>query len=147
MRVIFIKDLKKQGKKGEIKEVKDGFANNFLIKNGYAVQETPTSVNILAKDKKIEATMIEQETASALKLKEQLEKEIFVFIVKTGKEDKVFGSISSKLIHEELIEKGYKIDKKKIVLKEAIDTLGIHNVIIELYKNIKATIKIQLVSR
>ena len=66
MQVIFIKDLKNQGKKGEIKEVKDGYAKNFLIKNGYAVQKTTTSVDILNKEKKEEQKQDEQNRKNAI---------------------------------------------------------------------------------
>lgn len=147
MRVIFIKDLKNQGKKGDIKEVKDGYGNNFLIKGGYAVLETPTSVDILKKENQQNASKKEQEELNANKIKEQLEKETINFIVKTGTNDKVFGSVSSKQIHEELVKKGYNIDKKKIVLNETIQSLGTHIVKIELYKNINADLKVALMSR
>lgn len=147
MRVIFIKDLKKQGKKGEIKEVKDGYAKNFLIKNGYAVLETPTSITILSKDKAAEAALISKEKDNANKLKKDLEKITLTFEVKTGKEDKVFGSISSKQISDELAKNDVIVDKKKIKINETLQTLGIHVVEIELYKKIIAQVKVQLISR
>lgn len=147
MRVIFIKDLKKQGKKGEIKEVKDGYAKNFLIKNGYAVLETPTSVTILSKDKAEEAELIRKEKENANKLKKVLENITLTFEVKTGNEDKVFGSISSKQISDELLKNNIVIDKKKIKIKESLQTLGTHVVEIELYNKIIAQVKVQLISR
>ncbi len=144
MRVIFIKDLKGQGKKGEIKEVKDGYAKNYLIKNGYAVKETKESLNILNKQKKQEQENDEQKRKEANLLKEKLEKEKIKFIVKTGKEDKVFGSISVKQIKEKL-DKKYKIDKKQIIIENPIHSLGFHNVTIELYKDIKANLRIEVI--
>lgn len=143
MQVIFIKDLKKQGKKGEIKEVKDGYAKNFLIKNGYAVQKTETSLNILDKQNKEEQKQDNLNKINANKLKEELEKETYKFKVKTGDHDKVFGSISTKQIKEKLDNK-IKLNKNQIILNNPLTTLGFHNVEIILYKDIKANIKIEL---
>lgn len=143
MQVIFIKDLKKQGKKGEIKEVKDGYAKNFLIKNGYAVQKTETSLNILDKQNKEEQKQDNLNRINANKLKEELEKETYKFKVKTGDHDKVFGSISTKQIKEKLDNK-IKLNKNQIILNNPLSTLGFHNVEIILYKDIKANIKIEL---
>ena len=74
MRVIFIKDLKNQGKKGEIKEVKDGYAKNFLIKNGYAIKETKESLKKLERDKQKQKELDSQKKAEALKTKKKLKK-------------------------------------------------------------------------
>lgn len=143
MEVIFIKDLKNQGKKGEIKEVKDGYAKNFLIKNGYAVQKTETSSKILEKEKAIEKAKDLENIKEAEKLKEKIEKDVIKFKVKTGAQDKVFGSVSAKQIKEEL-DKKYKISKNQINLKSPLSSLGFHNVEIVLYKNIKANLKVEL---
>ena len=145
MKVIFVKDLKKQAKKGDIKEVKDGYAQNFLIKNGYAIQVTEKNMENVKKEndaKKEEELIL---TKEAEKLKQELEKLTLVFRVKTGDKDKVFGSISPKQIKEELLKKGYKIDKKQIELVTSLQSLGFHKVVITLYKEVKAELKVQLV--
>lgn len=144
MKVIFIKDLKNQGKKGEIKEVKDGYAKNFLIKKGYAVQETTESRKILDRDNKKAAEIDAQMREEATQQKQELEKKTYKFKVKTGDHDKVFGSISVKQIKEEL-DKTFKIDKKQINIISPIQSLGFHNVEVNLYKDIKATIKIEVI--
>ena len=143
MKVIFIKDVKGQGQKGEIKEVKDGYAKNFLIKNGYAIKETKESLKILNREQQAKKQEDEENRKKALKDKESLEKEKLSFIVKTGEHDKVFGSISVKQIKEKLDQK-YKLDKKQIRINNPIASLGFHEVQINLYKDIVATIKIEV---
>lgn len=145
MKVIFIKDLKKQGKKGDIKEVKDGYAMNYLIKNGYAEKVTDVSINNYEKERKKEQDIIDEKRKEALELKEKLEKTSLLFKVKTGQQDKVFGSVSAKQIKDELREKGYKIEKRQIELLTGLSTLGYHNVKINLFKEINAVIRVQLV--
>lgn len=145
MKVIFIKDLKGQGKKGEVKEVKDGYGTNFLIKNGYAVAATPINLKRLEKEnseKALEENLLVRDMQD---LKKKLEQKPLQFKVKTGEGGKVFGSISSKQIASELKSQGYDIDKKKIKIDGEISTLGIHNVEIELHKQVIAVVKVQLI--
>lgn len=144
MKVILLQDVKKQGKKDQIIEVSDGYARNFLIKNGLAVAATSTSKKNLEREldkrKAEENAFIEEckEIAEKLKTTEVIIK------VKTGEQDKVFGTVSSKQICEELKKKGFTIDKKKICLDYAIDCLGTHNVKIELHKKVTAELKVTL---
>ena len=145
MEVIFIKDLRGQGKKGEIKDVKTGYAENFLIKNGYAVAKTKENLQILNNDKKKKAKEDEENRKNAEELKKKLEKEVLEFKVKTGEGDKVFGSISLKQIKDELNNKGYKIEKSMINYDNPIQSLGFHNVKIDLYQGINTTIKIHVI--
>ena len=144
MKVIFIKDLKNQGKRDEIKEVSDGYATNFLIKNGYAVKYTKTSNERLNDDIKAREIKESNDIKEANKIKNSLEKESIIFNVKTGKDGKVFGTISSKQISEKLSDIGYNIDKKKIVMDTNLNTLGIHNVKIILHKKVEATLRINI---
>lgn len=144
MKVIFIKDVKGQGKKNEIKEVKAGFAQNYLIKNGYAVALTESSKKRLETQNKKEKEEDELNKRENLKIKEKLEKTNIIFKLKAGKQDQVFGSISTKQIYDELNKLGIKIDKKKIKLDSPITSLGFHNVNIELRKDVIAKLKIQV---
>lgn len=145
MQVIFIKDLKKQGKKGEIKNVKDGYAQNFLIKNGYAIPVNDKNINNSKHEKDREEKLDKENKAKALKDKEKLEKLKIEFKVKTGKDDKVFGSISQKQIKEELEKQGWKIDKKQIEIPNTIQSLGFHEANINLYGTVSAKIKVHVV--
>lgn len=142
MNVIFIKDLKGQGKTGELKTVKDGYGMNYLIKNGYAIAATDSN------KKHLETVNLKKELEEQEKIKEceeikkQLEKMTLVFGVKTGKMDRVFGAISSKQIVTELKKKGIDIDKKAINTDTTISSLGTHEIKIELHKKVLATLKI-----
>ncbi len=145
MKIIFIKDLKKQGKKGEIKEVKDGYAENYLIKNNYAIKATEENMKKIELENKKETKKHIEEQEQAKKLKNELEKLTLEFKVNTGNGDKVFGSVTTKQIKESLNKKGYKIEKNQIDLDYALSTLGFHYININLYQDIIAKIKIHII--
>lgn len=144
MKVILLQDVKKQGKKDQIIDVSDGYARNFLIKNGLAVAATSTSKKILEKEldkrKAEEDAYIEE----CKKIAQKLTTTEVVIKVKTGEQDKVFGTVSSKQISEELKKLGIEIDKKKINIDYPIDTLGTHNVKVKLHKKVEGEIKVVL---
>ena len=142
MKIILLENVKGTGKKDEIKEVKDGFGN-FLIKSKKAVSYSEKSKEVLKtqlENKKEEEDRIYKE---ALELKSKLEKTKLTFKVKTGVQDKVFGSISSKQISEELKKKNLNVDKK-IIDAENINSLGIHLVKIKLHKKVTAELNVEL---
>lgn len=145
MKVIFLKDVRGQGKKGDVKEVSDGYAKNFLIKGNLAVAATNASMNRLQDE--ISARKIEEQAIikNCEKIKEGLENKILTFKVKTGEKDKVFGSVSSKQISTELSSMGYDIDKKIIALDDHIASLGVHIVKVNLHKKVILNLKIELV--
>ena len=144
MKIILLKDVKKQGKKGDILTVKDGYGT-FLINSGDAVLLTGNSLDRLnreSKEKELEELELIDECK---KIKDNVEKINIKFKVKVGTQDKVFGSISSKQIIEELKKFGYELNKKQIILDNPIDTLGHHLVSIELHKKVIAKLNIELV--
>ena len=145
MKVILLQDVKKQGKKNDIINVSDGYANNYLIKNKLAVPASSKAKEILQDEIKTREINEENLVKELTELKNKLIKENLTFKVKTGKEDKVFGNISVKQINLKLQELGYKIDKKCIHVVTPIDVLGTTEVEIELHKKVKFNIKVTLV--
>jgi large subunit ribosomal protein L9 len=143
VKVIFLTDVKKQAKKDEIKDVKDGYAT-YLINNHLAVAYSLGSVNVLNKQVKQRQDEEEARILECNKIRKTLENKNIKFKVKTGEMDKVFGSISTKQISEELSKMGYNIDKKKIEVLSDINTLGTHQVKINLHKKVSFNINVIL---
>lgn len=145
MKVILLKDIKGKGKKDDIIEVSDGYANNYLIKNNLAVAFSKKSKEILDNEINIREKEKQKLINEYNLIKNKLNNKILDFKVKTGKEDKVFGTISSKQISDKLKDLGYKIDKKCIKVNTPISTLGITNIEVELHKSVKFNVKINLI--
>ena len=145
MEVIFIKDLKGQGKKGDIKKVKDGYAENFLIKNGYAVIKTKENLAKLEKEQQNKKIEDAQNKKNAEELKKKLDKLVLEFKVQTGAGDKVFGSVSLKQVKDALAKQGYNISKSQIELTTAMASLGFHEVKINVYPEVVATVKAHII--
>ncbi|AMQ21975.1 MULTISPECIES: 50S ribosomal protein L9 [Geobacillus] len=145
MKVIFLKDVKGKGKKGEIKDVADGYANNFLFKQGLAIEATPANIKALEAQKQKEQRQAAEELANARKLKEELEKLTVEIPAKAGEGGRLFGSITSKQIAEALqTQHGLKLDKRKIELADAIRSLGYTNVPVKLHPEVTATLKVHV---
>lgn len=145
MKVIFLKDVKGQGKKGEVKEVSDGYARNVLLKNKSAVEATPQAMSQLQGQKRKEQQNAEAELQAAKDLKVKVEELTVELKSKTGEGGRLFGSITSKQIADELNKKhGIKVDKRKMDLPEAIRTLGITKVPVKLHPEVTATLKVHV---
>ena len=142
MKIILIDNVKGTGKKNEVKEVKDGYGS-FLIKNKKAVLYSTKSNEVLNTQIKDRNDKEEQLILECTNIKNKLEKDTLEFLVKTGNDGKVFGSISSKQISEELKKKGYNIDKK-LIDSENLNTLGTHIVTINLHKKVVAHLNVVL---
>lgn len=142
MKIILIDNVKGTGKKDEVKEVKDGYGS-FLIKNKKAVLYSTKSNEVLNTQIKDRNDKEEQLILECTNIKNKLEKDTLEFLVKTGNDGKVFGSISSKQISEELKKKGYNIDKK-LIDRENLNTLGSHTVTINLHKKVVAHLDVVL---
>ena len=144
MKVILTKDVKAQGKKGDVINVNDGYANNFLFKNGLAIPANQANVNTNNKQKEAEAKRIAEETAAAKDLASKLEKIEVNFAIEVGERGKAFGSISGKEISEELAKLGFTVDKKAVVLDTPIKRVGAYDVVLKLYKGVSCKLKINV---
>lgn len=145
MKVIFLKDVKGQGKKGEVKEVSDGYARNVLLKNKSAVEANAAAMNQLKGQQRKDEENAAAELQAAKDLKVTVEKLTVELTSKTGEGGRLFGSITSKQIADELNKAhGIKLDKRKMDLPEAIRTLGVTNVEVKLHHEVSATLKVHV---
>lgn len=142
MKVILLQDVKGQGKKGEIKDVNEGYARNFLIKKGLAEEATPAKIN----DLNMKKSAAEFHRAEEIKATRAMAKEIngknFTVKIKAGQNGKVFGSVTGANVADALQAAGYQVDKKKVVLAAPIKNLGEYEVELKLMEGISAKIKI-----
>ncbi|CAM3076987.1 50S ribosomal protein L9 [Streptobacillus felis] len=147
VKVILKENIKGVGKKDEIIEVKDGYANNFLFAQNKAVPATPENINKLENKKNKISKNIEKEVTHANELKEKLENNSIVLKVKVGKDGKVFGSLGAKEIEEAVKEQlNIQIDKKKMGNDARLKSIGQHKVEVKLYAEIKAILTVNVVS-
>lgn len=145
MEVILKKDIKGTGKAGEIVKVNDGFARNRLIPSGDAVEATEANKRAIAREKANLAEKIAADKAEANKIAEQLQEKPIVIKTKVGEAGKLFGSITSMDIAQEIKKQlNLEIDKKKIVLKNPIKEIGKSEVTVKLYEGISANIEVEI---
>ena len=143
MKVILKEDVKSLGKQGDIVDVSDGYARNFILKKGKGVEANSKNLNDLKLQKANEAKIAQQQLEAAQELGKKLEAGKIEMSIKTGEGGKAFCSIASKEIAAEVKEQmGLDIDKKKIQLKEAIKVLGSHEVPVKLHPKVTAALKV-----
>ncbi|BFH65987.1 MULTISPECIES: 50S ribosomal protein L9 [Paenibacillus] len=144
MKVIFLKDVKGQGKKGQVKEVSEGYATNFLLPRGLVRPATDGNMKTLENQNAAEQRRKEQEKEEAQQLGKKLEEMTVQLKAKAGEGGRLFGAITSKQIAEALAEHNVKIDKRKIELEEPIRHLGVTQITVKLHPEVKATLKVQV---
>ncbi|RCW64549.1 50S ribosomal protein L9 [Saliterribacillus persicus] len=146
MKVILTEDVKGKGKKGEVKNVPDGYARNFLFKHNKGIEATPGNLKALKAKQNKEQKLEEEEVNEAKKLKETLDKIEVKLTAKSGDNGRLFGSITSKQIAEELKKShDIKMDKRKIELDQPIRSLGYTNVPVKIHPEVTGTIKVHVV--
>ncbi|RFU62491.1 50S ribosomal protein L9 [Peribacillus glennii] len=145
MKVIFLKDVKGKGKKGEVKNVSDGYAQNFLLKQGLAVEASNANMKALEAQQNKQQVLAAEELEQAKELKEKVEKLTVELQAKAGEGGRLFGSITTKQIAEELQKKHkIKIDKRKMDLSEGIRTLGHTKFPVKLHPEVTATLTVHV---
>ncbi len=144
MKVLLTKDVKAVGKKGEIVEVNDGYARNFLIKKGMAQQATATVINETNQRNAALERQRQKEYEEAVALGKELKGKTIAIAIRFGENGKPFGAVTSKEISQELAKLGYEIDKKKINLKDSIKSAGIFDVEIKVHSNVNTMIKVEI---
>ncbi len=145
MKVIFMKDVKGQGKKGQVKEVSEGYAANFLLPRGLVRPATDGNVKTLENQAAAEQRRKDNEKGDAQQLGKKLDELTLNMKAKAGEGGRLFGAITSKQIAETLsATEGIVIDKRKIELSDPIRHLGVTQVIIKLHTEVKATLKVQV---
>jgi large subunit ribosomal protein L9 len=145
MKVILLEDVKTLGKKGEIVNVNDGYARNFIIKKNLGLEATGKNLNDLKLQQKNQEKIAREKLEAAKALAEELAGKSITVKIQAGVEGKVFGSISSKEIALEAKKQlGMEIDKKKIVIPDSIKSIGTYNVNIKLHKDVVGTLSVKV---
>lgn len=147
MKVLLLKDVKGTGKKGEIKEVSDGYATNFLLKQGLAKIANSSALSESATKKQAELYHKEMDRQKAEQLALQINNKKITLEIKCGDNGKTFGSITAKEIGEKLAQLGFDVDKRKIEVKEPIKAIGSHQVVIRLHPLVSCKLQIEVVPK
>ena len=145
MKVILLEDVKSLGKKGEIVNVNDGYARNFILPKKLGLEATSKNLNDLKLQKQNDEKVAQEKLDAAKALAEEIKEKSITVKIQAGVEGKVFGSISSKEIATEAKKQlNMDIDKKNIVIPDAIKSLGTYNVNIKLHKDVTATLTVKV---
>jgi large subunit ribosomal protein L9 len=146
MKVILRQDVENLGKMGDIVEVRDGYARNYLIPRGLAYYASEGTIRRLEQEKRQYQRRLERERISAQELAAQLEQLVLSIPMRVGEEGRLFGSVTPQMIADELSLRGFTIDRRAIVLEEPIRSLGTFEVKIKLHPEVVATVKLWVTS-
>ena len=144
MKVILLEDVKALGRKGEVKEVSDGYARNFLFKRQLAQPADKANLNSLHHELQLKVKREEAMKEKAMKQAAVLKDTTVTLQAKCGDKGRLFGSVTTADVAEALAAMGYQIDKKKIELPEQIKTIGKYSAIVKLYANLQVTIALEV---
>jgi len=146
MQVILTKDISGVGKKGDIKNIADGYARNFLLPKGLGILATEVNLKKLQAEKERIAALAQREKETAVEFSQKLKNMAITITRKAGEENKIFGSVTKEDIVEALSKKGFLIDKKMVAIPHPIKLLGVYTIPIKFHKEVEAQISIRVVS-
>ena len=145
MKVILLSDVENLGESGDVIAVKPGYARNKLIPQGLELRASNRNVAVANENKKVATAKLERENQALNVLAKKLSKVEITIEVKVGDEEKMFGSITNKDIHKELIDKGFEIERNQISIKEPIKALGIYHINVKISKDITSDVKLYVI--
>ena len=144
MKVVLLQDVKGQGKKGEIVEVNEGYARNFLVKKGLAEVATASKINDINQKKAAADFHHAEEVKATRELAKEITGKTFTVKIKAGQGGKVFGSVTVANVADALVAAGYNVDKKRVVLAQPIKNVGVYDIDLKFMEGISAKIKISV---
>jgi large subunit ribosomal protein L9 len=144
MRIILEKDIPKVGKRGEIIDVENGYARNYLIPKKLALEASKGNIKKLEQSKRNEEKELEEKIMMAMEEKRKLEEMEIVARVKVGEQGKIYGGVSGVEIAKLIEDKGYKIEKRDIIIKEKIREIGDYKVKVRLHREVEASVKLKV---
>ena len=145
MKIILLSDVENLGESGDVITVKPGYARNKLIPQGLALRASNRNIAVANENKKVATAKLERENQALNVLAKKLSKVEITIEVKVGDEEKMFGSITNKDIHKELIDKGFEIEKNQISIEEPIKALGIYHINVKISKDITSDVKLYVI--
>ena len=145
MKIILLSDVENLGESGDVITVKPGYARNKLIPQGLALRASNRNIAVANENKKVATAKLERENQALNILAKKLSKVEITIEVKVGEEEKMFGSITNKDIHKELIDKGFEIEKNQISIEEPIKALGIYHINVKISKDITSDVKLYVI--
>ena len=145
MKVILMSNVENLGESGDVVTVKPGYARNMLIPMGLALRASKRNIAVASEQKRVALAKVERENQAMEILAKKLSKVEITIEVKVGEEEKMFGSITNKDIHKELINKGFELDKNQISINEPIKTLGIYHINVKVAKDVTSDVKLYVI--
>ena len=145
MKIILLSDVENLGESGDVIAVKPGYARNKLIPQGLALRASNRNIAVANENKRVATAKLERENQALNVLAKKLSKVEITIEVKVGDEEKMFGSITNKDIHKELIDKGFELEKNQISIEEPIKALGIYHINVKISKDITSDVKLYVI--
>ena len=145
MEIILLSDVENLGESGDVVTVKPGFARNKLIPQGLALRASNRNITIASEKNRVAEAKLDREDQAMNALAKKLSKVEITIEVKVGDEEKMFGSITNKDIHKELMDKGFELERNQITIKDPIKTLGIYHIQVKVSKDIVSDVKLYVI--